>query len=150
VSGGNYVSPEAANSPDAGEGRAHTPRVLVADDDREAADVLADVMRTMGCDAQVAYDGDEAVTLARRFRPDLAILDLGMPRMNGYEAARRIRAEPRATRMRIVALTGWGGPEDRRRAEEAGFDLHLLKPARIEDLEKLAQSAAELAAQRGT
>jgi CheY-like chemotaxis protein len=143
-----YVSPEAANSPDAGHERA-LPRVLVADDDREAADVLAEVMRTLGCDAQVAYDGDEAVTLARRYRPHLAILDLGMPRMNGYEAARRIRAEPRASGVRIVALSGWGRAEDRRQAVEAGFDQHLVKPARIEDLQQLARSAEQIAAQGG-
>jgi len=149
VAGGNYVSPEAANSPDAGGEGAAIARVLVADDDHDAADTVAEIMRTLGCEAQVAYDGDEAVTLARRFRPDLAILDLGMPRMNGYEAARRIRAEPRASPLRIVALSGWGRPEDRRQAAEAGFDLHLVKPARIEDLEELARSAAEIAAQRG-
>jgi CheY-like chemotaxis protein len=149
LSGERYVSPEAANSPDAGESDHPVARVLVADDDREAADVLAEVMRTLGCDAQVAYDGDEAVTLARRYRPHLAILDLGMPRMNGYEAARRIRAEPRGDIMRIVALSGWGRPEDRRQAAEAGFDQHLVKPARIEDLEALARSATGLAAQRG-
>jgi len=103
-------------------------RIMVADDNRDAADTLAGMLKLFGHEVCIAYDGQEAVEMAERFQPDLALLDIGMPRLNGYDAARRIRSQPRGHEIRIVALTGWGQPEDKRRSQSAGFDEHLVKP----------------------
>jgi CheY-like chemotaxis protein len=110
-------------------------RVLVADDGRNAADILALFFQMEGMETAVAYDGEEAVSVATGFSPDFAFLDLGMPKLDGYEAARRIRRMyPRVV---LAALSGWGGDDDRRRSAEAGFDVHLLKPATPDDLREV-------------
>lgn len=115
--------------------RSVTPRVLVADDGKSAADILAMFFRLEGMETATAYDGGSAVEIAESFKPGLVCLDLGMPVMNGYDAARRIRAiVPDAV---IVALSGWGGAEDRRRSAAAGFDAHLLKPVQPADLREV-------------
>jgi CheY-like chemotaxis protein len=116
-------------------------RVLVADDNEDAAESLAAVLRLAGHDVRVARDGEQAVQLAAAFRPALALLDIGMPRVNGYEAAQRIRGQQGGTDVLLIALTGWGQQEDRRRAFEAGFDHHLTKPAQLEDIEVLMAKA---------
>lgn len=103
-------------------------RVLVADDNSDAADSLAMLLTILGNEVRTAADGQEAVEIAEAFRPDVAVLDIGMPRLDGNGAARRIRAEPWGRGMALVALTGWGHEDDRRRTAEAGFDLHLTKP----------------------
>jgi PAS domain S-box-containing protein len=103
-------------------------RLLVVDDNRDAALSLAVLLRLQGHDVQVAHDGPTALQVAMRFQPDLMFLDLGMPRMDGYEVARRIRSTPELSRIKLAALTGWGQQEDRRRTAEAGFDHHLVKP----------------------
>jgi PAS domain S-box-containing protein len=103
-------------------------RVLVADDNHDAARSLATFLRLLGHHVVIARDGEEAIAKAETFRPDVAILDIGMPRLNGYDTARRMRAAPWGANMRIVALTCWGQKEDRRRSEEAGFNNHLVKP----------------------
>jgi PAS domain S-box-containing protein len=103
-------------------------RVLVADDNRDAAESMAMLLRLAGCTVDVAFDGASALELVNRLRPDIVLLDIGMPEMDGYEVARRIRSTPHGKRMVLVALTGWGQEEDRRRASEAGFDEHLTKP----------------------
>lgn len=103
-------------------------RVLVADDNEDAAESLAAVLRLAGHDVRVARDGQEAVELAAAFRLALALLDIGMPRMNGYEAAQRIRTHEGGTEVLLIAVTGLGAAGDRRRAFEAGFDHHLTKP----------------------
>jgi len=103
-------------------------RLLVADDLREIADSLAKVLTLMGHTVQVAYDGEQAVRIAETFRPEVALLDLGMPKLNGYEACRRIRSTDWGRRITVIAQTGWGQDEDRRRTREAGFDHHVLKP----------------------
>jgi PAS domain S-box-containing protein len=105
-------------------------RVLLADDNVDAADTLRAFLQWSGYLTQVAHDGAEAVLLAARFRPHVAILDIGMPKLDGYGAARAIRALPGLEGVTLVALTGWGAEEDRRRSREAGFDEHLLKPVR--------------------
>ncbi|HEX9206598.1 MAG TPA: ATP-binding protein [Steroidobacteraceae bacterium] len=117
-------------------------RILVVDDNRDAADGLALLLQTSGHEVQVAYDGCEAVRAARAFQPDLVFMDIGLPGLNGYDAARAIRGEPWGQRMALVALTGWGQDEDRRRSREAGFDHHLVKPVSFEDaLQVLAETA---------
>jgi signal transduction histidine kinase/CheY-like chemotaxis protein len=104
------------------------PRVLVVDDNRDAVESLSLLLRLEGCETEVAYAGAEALSKARGFRPDVVLLDIGLPVMNGYEVCRALRREPRHGTIRIVALTGWGQERDRQRATEAGFDAHLVKP----------------------
>ncbi len=116
----------AATAPGRAKPAAH--RILVADDNRDAADSLASMLRLLGHDVCIAYDGAEAVALAESFRPQLALLDIGMPRLNGYEAARAIKARPSLREVLLVALTGWGQPEDKRRSRDAGFHHHFVKP----------------------
>ncbi len=103
-------------------------RVLVIDDDRDSADSLAIMVRSTGAQAHVAYDGPSGLAALPRFKPQLVLLDLGMPGMDGFETARRIRALPEGRELLLVALTGWGQPEDRARTRDAGFDRHLIKP----------------------
>jgi CheY-like chemotaxis protein len=112
-------------------------RVLVVDDNRDAAVSLARLLDCMGNETQTAHDGLEALGLAETFRPDLVMLDIGMPRLSGYDTARRIREQPWGRSMVLVALSGWGQDEDRRRSKDAGFDSHLVKPLEPETMEKL-------------
>ena len=112
-------------------------KVVVVDDNRDAAGSLAMLLELLGHDVRVAYDGDAAVRIAGELHPDLALLDLGMPNVSGYEACRRMRSEPWGTRMTIIAVTGWGQEEDRRQSADAGFDHHLVKPVSPDTLESL-------------
>ncbi len=112
-------------------------RVLVVDDNRDAADSLALLLRTYGHDVTVAYDGLEGVAAALEFRPDVALLDLGLPGLSGYEVAQRLRREPELGKMLLAAVTGYGQDEDRRRTREAGFDIHLVKPADLDVIQAL-------------
>jgi CheY-like chemotaxis protein len=109
----------------------HTPgtarRVLVVDDNADAADSLAMLLQVRGDEVRVAYDGEEAIEAELQFRPEVVLLDIGMPKLSGYEVARRIR-DARGPRVLIVAITGWGQDEDRQRARDAGFDHHFTKP----------------------
>ena len=95
------------------------------------------VLRLMGNEVRTVNDGMQAVEEAAAFRPDMVLLDIGMPRLNGYDAARRIRAERWGKGILVVAMTGWGQEEDKRRASEAGFDQHFTKPVNPADLERL-------------
>ena len=108
-------------------------RVLVVDDNEDAADSLATLLDVVGYQVRVAYDGPEAIEAADDFRPDAALLDIGLPNLSGYDIARHIR-DTRGARVLLVAITGWGAEEDRRRAREAGFDHHFTKPADFERL----------------
>jgi CheY-like chemotaxis protein len=112
-------------------------RILVVDDNTDAANSLAMVLRMMGNEVRTARDGLEGVDAAEKFAPDVVLLDIGMPRLNGYDACRRIRELPRGKEAVIVALTGWGQDDDKRRSREAGFDGHLVKPVEPAALEKL-------------
>ena len=103
-------------------------RVLIADDARDSADSLAVILAMKGHETHAAYDGEEAMTAAARLRPDVVILDIRMPKRNGFEACRWIREQPWGKAMVLIALSGWGTEDDRRRTEEAGFDHHLVKP----------------------
>lgn len=118
---------ETTASPDP-SAHASDRRVLIADDNQDGADSLAMVVTSMGYDVRVAYGGTDAVDAARQFEPHIVILDLGMPGVDGLEAARRIRALPSGRTAVLVALTGWGQERDRRLTSEAGFDAHLVKP----------------------
>jgi signal transduction histidine kinase len=103
-------------------------RILVADDNQDAATSLELLLRTRGHDVRTAADGLEAVQAVEAFSPRVVLLDLGMPRLDGYETARRIRQQPNGRDCVLIALTGWGQPQDRRRTLDAGFDAHLVKP----------------------
>lgn len=116
-------------------------RILIVDDNRDAADTLGLLLRDMGNIVHLAYDGLEAVAAAATYQPEIILLDIGLPKLNGYEAARRIREAPGGADILLVALTGWGQDEDRRRSREAGFDHHLTKPVGFAALEKLLAEA---------
>lgn len=105
-----------------------THRVLIVDDNRDAADSLSMLLRLRGNEVRTAYDGLQAVEMANEYRPDAIVLDIGLPKLDGYEAARRIRQQPWAENVILIALTGWGQDRDRRLATEAGFDHHMVKP----------------------
>lgn len=117
-------------------------RILVVDDNVDSAQSLAMLLELSGHEVELAHDGSDAVRGARRFQPDLILLDIGMPGMSGYDACRAIRQLPGAGSVRIFALTGWGMEEDRRRSSEAGFDGHLVKPVEPAVLLGLAGDAA--------
>jgi PAS domain S-box-containing protein len=117
-------------------------RVLVADDNRDAADTLAMLFRKLGHDVRTVYDGPQALEVASDYHPHLLVLDIGMPAMSGYEVARRLRTQPGFGESLLVAITGWGQEEDRRRTREAGFDYHLVKPVEIKTLEDLLSRLA--------
>ena len=112
-------------------------RILVVDDNRDAAESLGLLLETMGHEVRVAHAGEEGLLAMRAFAPMVVLLDIGMPDMDGYEVARRIRSEEGSGRAVLVAITGWGQDEDRRRAREAGFDHHLTKPVDPAELQKL-------------
>jgi PAS domain S-box-containing protein len=112
-------------------------RVLIADDNRDSTDSLSLLLELTGCETWTAYDGVEAVQAAGAHHPDAALLDIGMPRVNGYEAARRIREQPWGKSMLLVAITGWGQEDDKQRARKAGFDHHLTKPVQLAELKSL-------------
>jgi len=127
VEGEPAPSPAVAGEPAAGTSRPRR-RILVADDNVDSANTLATLLGLLGHDTRVAHDGIEAVEAAEAFRPDIVLLDIGMPRLNGHDACRRIRALDWAGSVAIVAVTGWGQDQDRAFSREAGFDLHLVKP----------------------
>ena len=119
----------AARDPsEAGAGR----RILVVDDNRDALESLATLMEMAGHEVLTAGDGEAALDVAARARPEVVLLDLGLPRLDGYEVGRRIRAQDWGKSIVLVALTGWGQDEDRRRTREAGFDSHLVKPLNLD------------------
>jgi len=112
-------------------------RIVVVDDLADAADSLAAMLQMMGHDTRTAYDGVEAVQAVAAFKPEVVFLDIGLPRMNGYDAAVSIRAQPGGQQVVLVAVTGWGQEQDRRRAADAGFDHHLTKPVDPQTVEAL-------------
>ncbi len=123
------LPPRAATGPEpwvAGEPR--RPRVLIVDDNRDAADSLAMLLGLLSYEPRVAYDGQSGMEVAASFKPDIAILDISMPRMSGYELARKLRDELEGETPVLVALTALSSEEDRRAAREAGFEHHLAKP----------------------
>jgi len=116
-------------------------RVLVADDNVDAADSLAMMLELGGFEVRIAHDGKQALALAESFRPQVALLDIGMPLATGHEVAAAIRAAPWGSTMVLIALTGWGLDEDRRQALDAGFDQHMTKPVDPNALEAVIAAA---------
>jgi CheY-like chemotaxis protein len=116
--------------------------VLVVDDNRDSAETLTLLVRRMGHEVATAYDGLDAVERAASFQPEIVLLDIGLPRLNGYDAARRIRERVPRGAITLIAVTGWGQDQDRRRSKEAGFDFHVVKPVDPDDLETLLADVA--------
>jgi two-component system, sensor histidine kinase len=135
----SLIVANAAPSPDLAPSGAHANglRVLVVDDNRDAADSLATLLGMSGNEVSVAHSGEEALRLAQLAQPRAVILDIGMPGMNGYEVARRIRGQDWGRDVLLIAVTGWGQAEDKQRSREAGFDHHLTKPIDISEVERL-------------
>jgi signal transduction histidine kinase/ActR/RegA family two-component response regulator len=140
--------PRAERRTETGEADAASPpavantakRVLVVDDNEDAGELLACMLEQDGFETAIAKDGPSAIQAAGTMKPNLVILDIGLPGMSGYEVAMKLRQNTRLKNLSIIALTGWGSPEDRRRALEAGFDLHLTKPVFAEDLRRAIRS----------
>jgi CheY-like chemotaxis protein len=118
-------------------------RVLIVDDNEDAADMLSMVLEARGYATRVAHDGPSALAAATDFRPHTALLDIGLPVMDGFELARRLRSEPGLPGLRLVALTGYGQETDRRRSREAGFDHHLVKPVDVKAVLEILESPHE-------
>ena len=137
-------SPKApAHIADAPQAATNRRRILIADDNRDAAESLAMLLEMSGHEVRVAHLGHTALSIAQAFRPDTALLDIGMPDLTGYEVAESLRREPWAEGIALIALTGWGQESDRRRALEAGFDHHLIKPVDPDQLAELIATPAE-------
>jgi PAS domain S-box-containing protein len=128
---------EPARSDGQGPARAAKRRILVVDDNENAAKVLGMLLTALGNDVRTAFDGFTAIELAESFLPEIILLDIGMPKLNGYETARRIREQPWGKSIVLAALTGWGQDEDKRRTREAGLDHHFVKPVEPAVLQKL-------------
>jgi PAS domain S-box-containing protein len=121
-----------------------TRRVLVVDDNADALETLARMVRLLGHEVCTAADGVEAVDAVDCFEPDIVLMDLGMPNLNGYEAARQIRGRPDGFKGLLVATTGWGQDEDKRRAREAGFDEHLIKPVDVAVIKRILENSSNV------
>jgi CheY-like chemotaxis protein len=116
-------------------------RVLIADDNRDGAEIMAMLLEHSGFEVQLAHSGPDALAVAAQLRPDIAVLDIGMPGMSGYEVARAIRGQPWGVGITLIAVTGWGQEDDKRKAKDAGFDHHLTKPIDPNALEQLMAPA---------
>lgn len=116
-------------------------RILIVDDNQDAADSLTVLLQYQGHEVVTAYNGEEGLKCARTLRPHLVFLDLGMPRMDGIEAAQQLRSLPGGERMMLIALTGWGQEQDQQRTRMAGFDRHLLKPIDLGKLNEILMAS---------
>jgi len=117
-------------------------KILVVDDNHDSALSLAMMLSIMGHDTRTAHDGESAVATAETFLPDVILLDIGLPKLNGYEVAQRIRETSWGTSMYLIAVTGWGQDEDRQRSSEVGLNLHMVKPVEPSALEKVLATLA--------
>ena len=117
--------------------RSRHARILIVDDNQDAATSLALLLKIAGNETQTAHDGQQAIETAAEFQPDLILLDIGLPKLNGFEACRRIREQPWGKNIVLVALTGWDLDEEHRQSRDAGFDHHLVKPVEFDDLRAL-------------
>ena len=127
----------------------HSARVLIVDDNRDGAQGLAMMLDLGGHEVRTAADGREALEIAEEFKPQVVLLDIGMPGIDGYETARRLRARPWARATLLWAQTGWGQEDDKRRARDAGFDRHLVKPIDPDELNRLMDEVCKAASGAG-
>jgi CheY-like chemotaxis protein len=133
-----YPEPESSDKPPASKGL----RILVVDDSEDAALTLATLLELAGYELHLAHDGEQALAAAEACRPDVILLDIGLPKLSGNDVCRRLRQQDWGREMTVIALTGWGQEKDRRRTAEAGFDHHLVKPADPAALLKLLDGLA--------
>lgn len=112
-------------------------RLLIVEDNHDSAEMLCEVLGGYGCVTRVAYNGPAALEAAREFKPEIAILDINLPDMDGYEVARAIREIPELREIKLIALTGHSDPAHQRKAQQAGFDSHLVKPVDLDKLRRL-------------
>lgn len=134
----------AGAAPVASDAAVHSPpkrRILIVDDNKDSADSLALLLEITGNETYMAHDGEEAVEAVEKYRPEVVLLDIGLPKLDGYEACRRVREQPWGRSILIIALTGWGQEDDRSKSEEAGFNGHLVKPVNYDKLLALLGSA---------
>ena len=131
------LSDSASEDHLSGEAAPQGRRVLIVDDNADSADSLAMLLQLGGHEAHTAYDGLQALELASRLQPEVLLLDLGLPGLDGCELCRRIRQQPWSARSLLIAVTGWGQAADKQRSQDAGFDGHLVKPVDLQALEKL-------------
>jgi two-component system, sensor histidine kinase len=136
------MSPDRSPSPPSARATARPRRVLLIEDNADIAEMIRIQLGMWGHEVAVESDGPAGLAAALRLRPDIALLDVGLPGMDGYELAREIRADPRGAAIRLVAMTGYGRPEDRARALAAGFDAYLVKPVDPRDLQVLLDAEA--------
>lgn len=115
-------------------------RIVIADDNEDSAQSFALLLSFSGHEVKIAHDGAQALEAVRSFRPDVAFLDIGMPVLTGYEVAQAVRAEPWGREVTLIAVTGWGQPDDKQRAHRAGFDRHLVKPIDPDAVDRLLDS----------
>ena len=120
-------------------------RILIVEDVAQVAQMLGMLLKIWGYDARVAHDGPTGLVAFRTYQPDVVLCDIGLPGMSGYDVAGMMREEPRQKRPLLVAVTGYGGEEDRRRSHEAGFDFHMTKPVDPAALEKLLAGYTQMA-----
>jgi len=135
VSGNRWAGAGGAAAPSAPQHAGR--RVLVVDDNTDSAHSMRMLLQLLGSEVRTAHDGLQAVEAAQAFRPELILMDVGMPRLNGYEAARRIREQPWGQDALIVTLTGWGQESDKARSQEAGCNEHMVKPIKLAEVEGL-------------
>jgi signal transduction histidine kinase/CheY-like chemotaxis protein len=131
---------QAASATPADDGEVHARRILLADDNVDFANSLGQLLSAQGHEVRIAYDGASALQTARDFNPQIAFVDIGMPKVHGYEVARRLRADAGTAGCVLVAVTGWGQENDRKRAREAGFDRHLVKPVDPTEIESILEN----------
>jgi two-component system, sensor histidine kinase len=135
VSTARLQDPAAGGGRESAEGQAR--RVLLADDNEDFVNSLGQILSARGHEVRIAYDGERAIKAALEFQPDIAFLDIGMPKVHGYDVARRLRADPATAECLLVAVTGWGQESDRALARDAGFDRHLVKPVDPAEIEAM-------------
>jgi CheY-like chemotaxis protein len=141
-------APEATTSTAPAVATAGRRRILIVDDNRDSAESLATLLTMTGNETITAHDGEAAVAAAERHRPDIILLDIGLPKMNGYDVCRHLRRQPWGRDILTVALTGWGQEADRRRSRESGFDGHLVKPVDYDALLHLIHAPREGASEQ--
>ncbi len=129
----------------AGQPTLRALRTLVVDDNVDAAEILEMLLTKTGHEVRIVHDGPAALAAALEFRPDVVLLDIGLPELDGYEIAKRIRQQPALASMVLVALTGYGQETDRQRSQEAGFDYYLVKPADFQKVQQILATVSEMA-----
>ncbi|HZQ60719.1 MAG TPA: ATP-binding protein [Casimicrobiaceae bacterium] len=137
------TEPQTAPQDAAGTGAVNGHRILVADDNVDFADSFALILRMLGNEVRVTHDGAEALQMAKTFEPEFCFLDIGLPKINGYDLAERLRAAAETRNSTLIAVTGWGQDKDRQRAHAAGFDHHMVKPVDAQAIEALLRSASK-------